>query len=104
MPCSLDALGCDSSEIRHRARQRVPNVEVDSVVVRRLATTLTGHEIPGRTPQIFILPHHVDGAITRVSPHGSVESERTFLDGTVVAVRRTFETVSDQRAAGIDSH
>src|SRR5215831_11012798 len=61
---------------RRTARQRVAEVEVNSVVVRRLRR-VQGHE-PGIAHQVLVLAHEVERAVLRVFPEGLVEAEADF--------------------------
>src|SRR5665213_605760 len=87
-------------EVRHAARQSVPDIEVDGVVVRTLRSP-SSYE-PWTASQPFVLTHHVDGAIAGACPHGLVEAKRKFIDCTVLVVGGTGVTISDGLAGGVN--
>src|SRR5208337_5138315 len=80
-PVAIDAL-----EARHAARQRITDVEVDGAVVGSFGA---GADVPRVTRQVLILTDHIDRAVARIGPNGLIETEGDFLNGLVLAVRRT---------------
>src|ERR1700735_4942907 len=72
-PCLIDAL-----KLRHAARQRVTDVEVDGVVVSCIRVIRSN--VPRVPREIFVLADQIDGAEAWIRPNGLVETEGDFLD------------------------
>src|SRR5580698_6802769 len=87
-------------KVRHGARKRVPNVQVDSVVVGLFGSG--GSVVPQSALQPLVLTHKVDGAVTGVTPHGLIETERDFVDRAVLTGTRV--AIADRLAGGVDRH
>jgi hypothetical protein len=68
------------------------------VFVRVLGSAVGGHE-PRVPEKVGVLEHGLKRAILAVSPPGMRPSERAFLGGLVLSVRRACVPVPDRRRA-----
>src|SRR5581483_3037882 len=81
-------------KIGHPAWQRVTQVYINRIVVRRFRRVRS--QEPRVTIQPLILTHQVHRSVTRIAPDRLVEAERDFLNGFVLAIRRSRVAVANQ--------
>jgi len=95
----LDVLHTSENELLRRGRragQRVSQVQHDHVHVR--VSWGAGSDEPRGAGEVGVLGHESQGSVLRILPEGICESDRTFLDGSVLAVGTAVEAIADEAA------